>query len=105
MTIEFNDPALEELYTNGSTKDPKYWKLSKENVKQYVKTVNYLRSARRIEELYKIKSLHYEKKTGDLKGTETVWINNKYRLMFTSYPNEKGIIVNVTLDQISKHYE
>lgn len=105
MTIEFNDPALEELYTDGSTKDTKYRKLSKENVKQYVKAVNYIRSARRIEDLYSIKSLHYEKKTGDLKGTETIWINHKYRLMFTSYPNEKGMIVNVIIYQISKHYE
>lgn len=64
MTIEFNDPALEELYTDGSTKDTKYRKLSKENVKQYVKAVNYIRSARRIEDLYSIKSLHYEKRRG-----------------------------------------
>lgn len=44
MIIEFNDPSLEELYSIGSTKDHRYRKLSKEIVKQYVKTVNYIKT-------------------------------------------------------------
>ena len=39
-------------------------RLPKDVVKQYVKTVNYLKAARRIEDLYLIKSLHYSKKNG-----------------------------------------
>lgn len=104
MIIEFNDPSLEELYSNGSTKDHRYRKLSKEIVKQYVKTVNYLKSVQRIEDLFFIKSLHYEKKKGDLKGTEAVWINDQYRLLFSSSPDENGTLVIVLLDEISKHY-
>ena len=42
MNIEFEDKALEELY--------------------YVKVVNYMKAACRIENLYLINSLHYEKK-------------------------------------------
>lgn len=97
MIIEFNDLSLEELYSNGSTKDHMYRKLSKEIVKQYVKTVNYIKSVRRIEDLFFIKSLHYEKKKGNLKGSEAVWINDQYRLLFSSSPDENGIVV---LDKI-----
>jgi len=105
MNIKFDDKALEELYVCGSTKDHKYKKLSQDVIKQYIKAVNYLKAARRVEDLYTIKSLHYEKKKGDLKGVETVWLNAQYRLFFKSSPDDNGIIVNALLQEISKHYE
>ncbi|MBR2777409.1 MAG: type II toxin-antitoxin system RelE/ParE family toxin [Prevotella sp.] len=52
-----------------------------------------------------IKSLHYEKKKGDLNGVDAVWINDQYRLFFYSSPDESGIIVNALIFEISKHYE
>ena len=105
MKIEFDSTALEELYSSGSTFDKRYKRLPEDIIKRYVKTVNYLKAARRIEDLYLIKSLHYEKKKGDLKDVEVVWINAQYRLLFHSSPNESGIVVNALLTDISKHYE
>ena len=105
MNIEFDDKALEELYVSGMTNDKKYKKLSNGVIKQYVKAVNYIKAVRRVEDLYTIKSLHYEKKGGDLKGVEAVWINAQYRLLFHSSPDENNIIVNALLTEISKHYE
>ena len=58
-----------------------------------------------LEDLFYIKSLHYEKKKGDLKGVDAVWINKQYRLFFYSSPNDEGIVVNALLFEISKHYE
>ena len=52
MIIEFETKALEELYTTGSTSDSNYKRLSKDVVKRYVKVVNYLKAARRIEDLF-----------------------------------------------------
>ena len=37
MNIEFENAALEELYTNGKTQDHQYKRLSKDVVKQYIK--------------------------------------------------------------------
>ena len=105
MKIEFEDIALEELYTNGSTNSGQYRKLPKDVVKQYVKVVNYIKAVRRLEDLFYIKSLHYEKKMGDLKGVDAVWINKQFRLFFYSSSNEEGIVVNALLFEISKHYE
>ena len=105
MNIEFDNTALEELYTNGATEDRQYKRLSKDIVKRYVKVVNYLKAARRLEDLFLIKSLHYEKKIGDLNGVDAVWINDQYRLLFHSSPDDSGIIVNALLTEISKHYE
>ena len=77
MNVEFEDTALEDLFLTGTTSDKKYRRLSQ----------------------------HYEKKGGNLKDTEAVWINDQYRLLFKSSPNEQGIIVNALLTEISKHYE
>lgn len=82
MQIDFRDKALEELYTTGKTKDHKYRKLPADVIKRYAKVVNFLRSVRRLEDLFLIKSLHYEKKEGNLNGVDVVWITPQYRLFF-----------------------
>ena len=105
MNILFGDTALKELYTEGRTRSRMYKRLPFDIIQRYIKTVNYLKAARRIEDLYQIKSLHYEKKKGSLEGTEAVWINDQYRLLFNSTPNNEGIVVNALLTEISKHYE
>jgi proteic killer suppression protein len=105
MNIEFENVALEELYTNGATHDHQYRRLPKDIIKRYVKVVNYLKAARQLEDLFLIKSLHYEKKKGNLKGVDVVWINDQYRLFFYSSPDKNGIIVNALIFEISKHYE
>ena len=105
MNIEFENPALEELYIVGATQDRQYKRLPKDIIRRFVKVVNYLKAARRLEDLFFIKSLHYEKKKGDLNGVDAVWINDQYRLLFRSSPNETGIIVNALIFEISKHYE
>lgn len=105
MNVTFGDSALEELFLLGKTTAKMYSRLPKDVVKRYVKVVNYIKAASRIEDLFTVGSLHYEKKSGTLKGVETVWITAQYRLMFHSSPNEDGIIVNALLEEISKHYE
>ena len=56
MTIIFEKFSLEELFVTGSTNDKVYKKLPNNIVRQYIKTVNYLRSARRVEDLFAIKA-------------------------------------------------
>ena len=105
MNITFENAALEELYTSGTTQDRHYKRLPKDIIKRYVKVVNYLKAASRLEDLFLIKSLHYERKKGDLKGVDAVWIDVQYRLLFHSSPDENGIVVNALIIEISKHYE
>lgn len=105
MNVTFEDKALEELFLTGKTEAKSYHRLPKDVVKRYVKVVNYMKAASRIEDLFTVGSLHYEKKSGTMKGVEAVWITAQYRLLFHSTPNDDGIIVNALLDEISKHYE
>ena len=91
MNIEFETKALEELYTTGSTSDSNYKRLSKDVVKRYIKVVNYLKAARRIEDLFLIKSLHYEKKKGDLNGVDAVWIMLNTACCSIAHPMKRGL--------------
>ena len=105
MNIIFEDTSLDELYKTGTTSNRKYKRLPKDIVRRFIKIVNYLKAARRLEDLFLIKSLHYEKKKGSLKGIDAVWINDQYRLLFRSSTDDDGIIVNALIFEISKHYE
>ena len=52
---------------------------------------------------YSIIALRKEK--GDLNGVDAVWINDQYRLFFHSSADNRGIVVNALIFEISKHYE
>lgn len=105
MNIAFENSSLEELYTTGKTSDHQYKRLPQDIIKRFIKVVNYIKAVRKLEDLFLIKSLHYEKKKGDLNGVDAVWINKQYRLLFYTSPDEEGIIVNALIFEISKHYE
>ena len=88
MVIEFEKVYLKELYEQGRAKNKKY-RFPPPVIKQYIKTVDILMTAPYTEFLYKFKSLHYEKKGGDLKNVEAVYVNEQYRLEFKSYGWER----------------
>ena len=106
MEIVFVKSYLEDLY-QGNTKNHKAFKSNPQLVKQYVKTITKLKSLTRIEQLYQIKSLRYEKKEGNLKGISAVWVNKQYRVLFKeiSLDTESLCIDILEIEDLSKHYE
>ncbi len=106
MNIYTEDEALIELLEKGCTSDKRYKKLKKEVVKGYIKTINYIRSASRIEDLFRIKSLNYERLKGELKDYESVKCNNRWRLIFKSSSIAGStIITEIKLIELSDHYD
>jgi proteic killer suppression protein len=67
MEIVFRDTLLSDLF-EGNKIDNKEFRSNPAVVKQYVKAVNKLRSATRIEQLYQMTSLNYEKLKGNRAG-------------------------------------
>lgn len=106
MEIKFQKAYLADLY-EGNVKPYKEYKSNPQLVKQYVKTINTLKSVTRIEQLYQLKSLHYEKKEGDLKGVSAVRVNQQYRILFTEVASTSGdlTIDLLAIEDLSKHYE
>nr|WP_103192209.1 type II toxin-antitoxin system RelE/ParE family toxin [Formosa algae] len=106
IDIVFKHQYLQDLY-EGKTKRYKAYKSNPQLVKQYVKTINKLRGLTRIEALYQLKSLNYEKKVGDLEGISAVWVNKQYRILFrevSSNPEHFEIDI-LEIEELSKHYE
>ena len=106
MEIKFQKTYLEDIY-QGNTKPYKEYKSNKQLVSQYVKTINKLKAITQIEQLYQIKSLRYEKLTGNLKGLSSVAVNMQYRIIFkeVASTSNKLIIDILEIEELSKHYE
>ncbi|OHX66731.1 type II toxin-antitoxin system RelE/ParE family toxin [Flammeovirga pacifica] len=106
MVIEFEKDYLKELYEKGVAKNKKY-RFQKDIIKRYVRTVDRLRAARKIEDLFPINSLNYEKLVGDKEGLESVRVNQKYRIEFiTSIEGEEPECITIcSIVELSNHYK
>ena len=105
MIIEFDKEYLSELYYKGKAKDKQY-RFQPQVVKKYVKVVNILESVRRIEDLFRYNSLNYEMLTGDKSGIESVAIDKKYRLEFSSRKTASEPVITICrLLKLSNHYK
>ena len=106
MKIVFEKEFLEQLYAEGKAKGKKY-RYPKGVISKYKQTVDKLRVADRVEDLYPIKSLNYEKLIGDKKGLESVRVNQQYRVEFRSAIDgeEPDIITICSIVELSNHYK
>jgi proteic killer suppression protein len=106
MIVKFEKVYLEELYTEGKTTSKKH-RFQKEVVQQYKKTIDKLRAANRIEDLFPFASLNYEKLRGDKIGLESVRVNKQYRIEFRSRVEgkEPEIIMICSIVELSNHYK
>ena len=106
MEIKFQKIYLEDIY-QGNTKPYKEYKSNKQLVSQYVKTINKLKAITQIEQLYQIKSMRYEKLTGNLKGLSSVAVNMQYRIIIKEVASTSNelIIDILEIEELSKHYE
>lgn len=106
MEIKFQKDYLAHLY-EGNVKPYKEYKSNPQLVKQYINTINKLKSVTRIEQLYQLKSLNYEKKEGNLKGVSAVYVNKQYRILFSEVASASDdlTIDLLEIEDLSKHYE
>lgn len=109
MDIEFKESELADLYEGKPTKDKRF-KSNPKLVEKYIRTIDKLKTAFSIEDLYRLHSLNYEKLTGDLTGRSSVRIDKKYRIIFeeinSTSKREDTItpIVILSIEEISNHY-
>lgn len=106
MKIEFEKEYLKELYSAGKTHNKKY-RFQKQIIDKYKQTIDKLRVAKRVEDLFPIKSLYYEKLSGNKKGIESVRVNQQYRIEFKSTitGEEPDTITICSIIELSNHYK
>lgn len=105
MEIKFKKDYLEELYSNAKARNKKY-SFPKTIIKKYKNTIDKLRAADSIEDLYPINSLNYKKLIGDKKGIESVRVDRKYRIEFISSTEgeEPNCVTICSIIELSNHY-
>lgn len=106
MEIEFEKDYLRELYEVGKSRNKKY-RFQPSVAKQFKSTIDKLRNANKIEDLFPFKSLNYEKLVGDKAGLESVRVNQQYRIEFYSRitAEEPEIITICSIVELSNHYK
>ena len=106
MKIEFEKEYLSELYETGETTDKKYY-FQPQVINGYLKCVKALQRAKRMEDLFLIRSLNYKKLKGTKKELSSVRINDQYRLEFREIVNPNNIFVVeiCSLTDITNHYK
>ena len=105
MEIKFEEDYLSELYYKGKAHDKKH-RFQPQIVRKYVHVIDLMQSLDSTEDLYRFKSLHYERLVGDKKDRESVKVNNQYRIEFRSeiVGSEKQITICNILE-LSNHYD
>ena len=105
MVVTFNEDYLENLYTKGDT-GLKKLRFQPQVVKGYQKAVKFLIQAKRKEDLYPFKSLHFEALHGDKEGRFSVRANDQYRVEFTLMEtDEEPVAVICNIMDLSNHYK
>ena len=105
MDITFEKDYLRELFYDGVTSD-KHHRYQPDIVKRYVRVVNILDSVDKPVDLFRFRSLHYEKLEGDKAGLESVRVNNQYRIEFTVRQVSSETIVTIcNILELSNHYK
>lgn len=105
MKITFKQVHLQELYEFEKTKNKKY-RYQPQVVRKYVDKINILRSVTRIEDLFIIRSLHYEALSG-ANGRQSIRVDNRYRIEFytTQEGDEPNVITICCIAELSNHYQ
>lgn len=107
MEIEFEKEHLKELYTEGKARKKKYNTFPKKVIEKYIVAINKLKGATRIEDLFVINSLNYERLKGKKKHLESVRVDGKYRIEFQSRieGEEPEIITICSIVELCNHYD
>lgn len=105
MIVTFEETYLKELYETGKTSDKKH-RFQPSIVRRYMNRIDLLKKVASKEELFPIKSLHFEALVGDKKGLFSIKINTQYRLEFSLVENKEQPILSIcNIVELSNHYD
>ena len=105
MIVTFNEDYLEKLYTKGET-GIKRLRFQPQIVRGYQKGIKFLIQAKRKEDLFPFKSLHFEALHGDKEGRFSIKANDQYRIEFTLEETDDEPVVTIcNIMELSNHYK
>ncbi len=96
MRVEFEDDDLRRLYTDPGFRIRQF---GPDVTAAFRKRMAVLVAAKDERDLYALKSLHFEKLSGDRLGQRSIRLNKQWRLIFRMEEDEGGrlvIVVEIT---------
>ena len=85
MRFRFSDQRLEALYSGGGKSQSKF---SPDTIRQFMKLMQIIRTARDERDLRAFKGRRFEKLQGNLDGWNSMRINDQFRLVFAIQDDE-----------------
>lgn len=103
MRVVIEDDYLANLYKIGkSVGKPKF---NHEIEKGFIKRVVQMEQAQNTNNLRSLKSLHFEKLTGDLEGKFSVRINLAFRVVFRIEKEDNNTRIEIIyIEELNNHY-
>lgn len=96
MRFEFEDEELQRVYEDPPTG---FARLGKDLVKAFCKKVNIISAASSEPDFRAMRSLHFEKLSGDRSGQHSIRLNDQWRLILRLVTDGDGrlvVIVEIT---------
>lgn len=105
MIVTFEEVYLREYYEKGKSDNKKH-RFQPSVIKSYKRSIDYLKAASSKEDLYPIKSLHFEALHGKKEGLFSVRAGLQYRIEFTLIETvEEPILSICNIIELSNHYD
>ena len=103
MQVIIEDNYLAELYANGKSKGkPRF---SRDIEVAFIKRVIQIGQANSTNDLRELKSLHFEKLSGDLTGKYSVRVNIAYRIVFRIEKEADNVRLEIIcIEELNNHY-
>jgi toxin HigB-1 len=103
MLVIIENDYLKKLYEGSRVKGkPEY---NEEIIRGFKKCILKLKNVKDSKDLGNLKSLHFEKLSGNLKGKYSVRINDSYRVIFRLEKDGKNERIEIILiEDLSNHY-
>ncbi|HAL81457.1 MAG TPA: hypothetical protein DCO83_03830 [Mucilaginibacter sp.] len=103
MRVIIEDEYLVKLYKNGETSGkPKF---NREIELSFIKRVNQMEQAVNTNTLRALKSLHFEKLSGNLNGKYSIRINQAFRIIFRIEKDGDNTRLEVIcIEEVNNHY-
>jgi proteic killer suppression protein len=104
MRVIIEDEYLEHLFVNGQSKGkPKF---SQEVERTFIKRVIQISSAQNTNDLRAIKSLHFEKLSGDYAGKHSIRVNDSYRVILRIEKEAENLRIEIVcIEELTNHYQ
>ena len=103
MIVKFSNHYLEDLYQNKKVAGkPKF---SDVIIKKFRQKIQILEYAESLQQIYDMKSLHFEKLSGDLDGYHSCRVDIKFRLILSIGIDAVLVKEIIVVEDLTNHYD